>query len=167
MNLRLPTRFVILDKAIATLGSVAAEVYPDFNVFEVARPYARQLIAERLSPKRLALRTRQEVQELGEIALDVPRQVHAVLHELRDGEFSMRISNPGVDDLAHHIDVSVNRIAVALVILGGLVGSSLIGVLAEDGPHLLGLHLLSVVGFVLSGAFGLWLLWGVMKSGRL
>jgi ubiquinone biosynthesis protein len=167
MNLRLPTRFVILDKAIATLGSVAAEVYPDFNVFEVARPYARQLIAERLSPKRLALRTRQEVQELGEIALDVPRQVHAVLHELRDGEFSMRITNPGVDDLAHHIDVSVNRIAVALVILGGLVGSSLIGVLAEDGPHVLGLHLLSVVGFAISGFFGIWLLWGVIKSGRL
>jgi ubiquinone biosynthesis protein len=167
MNLRLPTRFVILDKAIATLGSVAAEVYPDFNVFEVARPYARQLIAERLSPKRLALRTRQELQELGEIALDVPRQVHGVLHELRDGEFSMRITNPGVDDLAHHIDVSVNRIAVALVILGGLVGSSLIGVLAEDGPHVLGLHLLSVVGFVISGFFGVWLLWGVIKSGRL
>ena len=58
MNLRLPTRFVILDKAIATLGSVAAEVYPDFNVFEVARPYARQLIAERFSPRRLALRAR-------------------------------------------------------------------------------------------------------------
>ena len=167
MNLRLPARFVILDKAIATLGAVAAEVYPDFNVFEVARPYARQLVAERLSPKRLALRTRQEAQELGEIALDMPRQLHAILHELRDGEFSMRISNPGVDDLAHHIDVSVNRIAVALVILGGLVGSSLIGVLAEDGPHVLGLHLLSVVGFVLSGFFGVWLLWGVMKSGRL
>ena len=52
MNLRLPTRFVILDKAIATLGSVAAEVYPDFNVFEVAKPYAKQLIAARVSPKR-------------------------------------------------------------------------------------------------------------------
>jgi ubiquinone biosynthesis protein len=167
MNLRLPTRFVILDKAIATLGSVAAEVYPDFNVFEVARPYAKQLIADRYSPKQLALRTRQELQDISEIALEMPRQVHDVLNELRDGELLMRISNPGVDDLAHHIDVSVNRIAVALVILGGLVGSSLIGVLAEDGPHLLGLHLLSVVGFVLSGAFGVWLLWGVMRSGRL
>ncbi len=31
---------------------------PDFNVFEVARPYARQLIAERFSPRRIALRTR-------------------------------------------------------------------------------------------------------------
>jgi ubiquinone biosynthesis protein len=167
MNLRLPTRFVILDKAIATLGSVAAEVYPDFNVFEVAKPYAKRLIADRLSPKQLALRTRQELFDLGEIALDVPRQVHDVLNELRDGEFLVKISNPGVDDLAHHIDVSVNRIAVALVILGGLVGSSLIGVLATDGPQIMGLHLLSFVGFVFSGAFGVWLLWGVLRSGRL
>jgi ubiquinone biosynthesis protein len=167
MNLRLPTRFVILDKAIATLGSVAVEVYPDFNVFEVARPYATQLIADRLSPKRMALRARREVQELGEIGLEIPRQVHDILNELRDGELEVHVSNPGIDDLAHHMDVAVNRIAVALVILGGLVGSSLIGVLAEDGPHLLGLHLFSVVGFLLAGAFGVWLLWGVLKSGRL
>ena len=167
MNLRLPSRFVILDKAIATLGSVAGEVYPDFNVFEVARPYARQLIAERFSPRRIALRTRREAQDIAEIALEVPRQIHDVLNELRDGEMSVRISNPGIDDLAHHMDVAVNRIAVALVILGGLVGSSLIGVLAKGGPHLIGLHLVSVVGFVLSGAFGVWLLWGVFRSGRL
>jgi len=167
MNLRLPTRFVILDKAIATLGSVAVEVYPDFNVFEVARPYAKRLVADRLSPKRLALRARQSVEELAEIAVEIPQQVHDVLNELRDGELEVHVSNPGIDDLAHHMDVAVNRIAVALVILGGLVGSSLIGVLAEDGPHLLGLHLLSVVGFVLAGAFGVWLLWGVFRSGRL
>ena len=79
----------------------------------------------------------------------------------------MKISNPGIDDLAHHIDVSVNRIAVSLVILGGLVGSSLIGVLAQNGPHVIGLHVLSVAGFVLSGVFGVWLLWGIFKHGRL
>jgi ubiquinone biosynthesis protein len=167
MNLRLPTRFVILDKTIATLGSVAAEVYPDFNVFEVAKPYARQLVAERLSPRRLALRTQREAQELGEIALALPRQIHDVMAELTDGELLVKISNPGVDDLAHHIDVAVNRIAVALVILGGLVGSSLIGVLAKSGPHFLGLHLISVLGFVISFAFGIWLLWGDFRSGRL
>src|ERR687887_414307 len=39
MNLRLPTRFLLLDRAIATVGAVGVELYPDFNVFEVARPY--------------------------------------------------------------------------------------------------------------------------------
>ena len=41
LNLRLPSRFVMLDKAIATLASVGQEVYPEFNVFEIAKPYAR------------------------------------------------------------------------------------------------------------------------------
>jgi ubiquinone biosynthesis protein len=167
MNLRLPTRFVILDKAIATLGSVTIELYPEFNVFEVAKPYARQLIADRLSPRRLALDVQREARQVGAAAVRIPQQLSDVLHELSDGEMTVRISNPGLDDLAHHLDASVNRIAVALVVLGGLIGSSLIGVLAKNGPHLLGLHLFSVVGFVLSGAFGLWLLWGIVRSGRL
>lgn len=167
MNLRLPTRFVILDKALATLGGVAAEVYPDFNVFEVARPYAKQLMAERFSPARLAMRVQREASEVTGAALRIPGQVSDMFHDLNAGQLLVRVSNPGVDDLAHHIDVSVNRIAVALVVLGGLIGSSLIGVLADDGPHVLGLHLISVVGFLLAGAFGVWLLWGIFKSGRL
>ena len=44
MHLQLPTRFVLLDRAIATLGSVGMELYPDFNVFDVAKPYARELM---------------------------------------------------------------------------------------------------------------------------
>ncbi|MGI8973224.1 MAG: ABC1 kinase family protein [Gaiella sp.] len=167
MSLRLPTRFIVLDKALATLGAVAIEVYPDFNVFEVARPYARRLMTERLSPRRLALQAQRQVRDISGAAVRIPIQVSDVLEELRDGEMQIRIANPGIDDLAHHVDVSVNRIAVALVILGGLVGSSMIGALAEDGPHVFGLHLVSVLGFLLSGAFGVWLLWGVVRSGRL
>ena len=75
-----------------------------------------------------------------------------------------KLTKEDLDRSVSIMDVSVNRIAVALVILGGLVGSSLIGVLASKGPHLLGLHLISVVGFVLSGVFGVWLLWGVVSA---
>ena len=167
LNLRLPTRFVILDKAIATLGSVGAELYPAFNVFEVARPYARSLMAERFSPRRLSLRAQIEARELAGIARDLPHQVHDLLDELRDGELQVKISNPGIDDIAYHLDVATNRIAVALVILGGLIGSSLVGVLADEGPQLLGIHLIAFVGFVLSGLFGVWLLWGIFRHGRL
>src|SRR5206468_10561068 len=60
MNLRLPTRFLLLDKTIATLGSVRIELYPEFNVFEVARPYARSLMMERFVPRLLAPRVRME-----------------------------------------------------------------------------------------------------------
>ena len=68
MSLRLPSRFVMLDKAIATIGSVGVELYPEFNVFEVARPYARALILERFTPRRVAGRARREGIQLAQMA---------------------------------------------------------------------------------------------------
>jgi ubiquinone biosynthesis protein len=167
MNLRLPSRFVMLDKAIATLASVGQEVYPDFNVFEVARPYARGLLADRFQPRVLAQRARMEALALGSVARELPYQAHDVLERMRDGTFQVRIENPGIDEIDSHMDQASNRLSVALIVAGGLVGSSIIGVLGEEGPQVLGLHLLSFVGFVASGAFGLWLVWGVMRHGRL
>ena len=56
---------------------------------------------------------------------------------------------------------------IAMVVTGGLIGSSLIGIFAKSGPHVFGIHVLSAIGFVLSGVLGIWLLWGVIRSGRL
>ena len=54
-----------------------------------------------------------------------------------------------------------------VVVAGGLIGSSLIGIFAKNGPHVMGLHVISFIGFLLSGILGVWLLIGVVKSGRL
>ncbi len=167
MNLRLPSRFVMLDKAIATLASVGGEVYPDFNVFEVAKPYARGLLADRFHPRVMAQRARLEAMALGSIAREFPYQAYDVLERMREGTFQIRFDNPGLDKLDEHIDQASNRLSVALVVLGGLVGSSIVGVFATEGPQILGLHILSFLGFVFSAAFGLWLIWGVFRHGRL
>jgi ubiquinone biosynthesis protein len=167
MNLRLPTRFVLLDKAIATLGSVATELSPDFNVFEVAKPYARSLLLGRYTPTRIASRARRESINLARIASDFPYQVHDILEEVRDGQIEVGFVHKGLDEFMAKIDVAMNRLVVALIVASGLIGSSLLGIFAEQGPQILGLHFLSVVGFVLSGILGAWLLWGVIRSGRL
>jgi len=52
-------------------------------------------------------------------------------------------------------------------VVGGLIGSSLIGIFAKHGPQLLGVNLIAFLGFVASGVLGIWLLIGVIRSGRL
>jgi ubiquinone biosynthesis protein len=167
MNLHLPTRFVMLDKAIATLGSVGIELYPDFNVFEVAKPYARSLMLERFTPRRVISRSRKEGLRLATMAAEVPYQVHDILEELRDGEIEVGFVHKGLDEFMLGMNVAFNRLTVALVVTGGLIGSSLIGIFAHQGPQLVGVNILSLIGFILSGALGVWLLWGVLRSGRL
>jgi ubiquinone biosynthesis protein len=167
LNLRLPARFVLLDKAIATLASVGIELYPDFNVFEVAKPYARGLMIERFSPERLLARAQKESGELAHIAAMMPRQIFDFLEEIRDGQIEVGFVHKGLDEFMHKVDVAFNRLVIALVVVGGLIGSSLIGIFATHGPYIAGVNFLAFIGFLLSGALGIWLLWGVIRSGRL
>jgi len=167
MNLQLPTRFLLLDRAIATLGSVGIDLYPDFNVFEVARPYARGLLLARLGPRRMAVRARKEGLRLGQMALELPYQLHDTLEQVRDGQIEVGFVHKGLDDLLNRMDVVFNRLVIAMIVAGGLIGSSLIGIFAKGGPHVLGINVISVIGFAFSGLLGLWVLWGVIRSGRI
>jgi ubiquinone biosynthesis protein len=163
MRLQLPTRFVLVDRAIATLGSVGVELYPDFNVFEVARPYARDLMLERFAPGRVASRTTREVEAYARVARELPFQVHDVLQEVRDGQVEVGIRHGGLDALTRNFDKIGNRFVIAIVVAAGLMGSA---ILAAAGQGTL-LRALAIVGFVVATVMGVWLVWGVIRSGRL
>ena len=167
MHLELPTRFLMLDRAIATLGSVGTELFPDFNVFEVAKPYARELMLERFTPRRIALRTRQQGTDYLRILLEAPYQVADTLEQARDGQIEVGFRHEGLDELFHRLDLVFNRLTIGIVSVGGIIGSSLIGIFAEAGPRIFGLNSVSLIGFTLSAMLAIWLVWGVVRSGRL
>jgi len=167
LNLRLPTRFIILDKAIGTLASVGVELYPQFNVFEVAKPYARSLLLGRYTPQRMISRARRESFKLAGVFAEYPYQLHDVLEQMRDGQIEVGFVHKGLDDFMKQLDVGINRLIIAFVVAAGLIGSSLIGVFATSGPQVLGLNVVSAFGFFIAGVLGLWLMWGVFRSGRI
>ena len=168
MNLRLPTRFIMLDKAIATLASAGVELYPDFNVFEVAKPYARSLLVSRFTPQRMLTRARRESFKLASIFARVPvpgarhpragarradrgrlraqgaRRVHAE-DRRRDEPPDHRVRRRGRADRLEP-DRGLRDVRPA-------------GARPE--------RRLASLGFFLSGVLGLWLLWGVFRSGRI
>ena len=86
---------------------------------------------------------------------------------MRDGQIEVGFVHKGLDDFMHKLDAVMNRLVIALVVVGGLIGSSLLGIFAESGPHVMGIHILALFGFVVSGVLGIWLMWGVIRSGRL
>jgi ubiquinone biosynthesis protein len=166
MNLHLPTRFLLLDRSIATLGAVGVELYPDFNVFEVARPYARSLLIERFTPQRMARRARRDAFRYAQVFAEAPFQWHDFLEQIRDGQVEVGFVHKGLDDFMEQMQRVFNRLVIALIITGGLIGSSLIGIFATGGPQVLGINVISVIGFALSAILGLWVFWGVVRSGR-
>ena len=47
-----------------------------------------------------------------------------------------------------------NRLVVAIVMSGALVGSSLIGISARGGVHVFGVHILALTGFLIAIVLG-------------
>jgi ubiquinone biosynthesis protein len=167
MHLRLPTRFALLDKAIATLGGVGTEIYPDFNVFEVAEPYAAELVQRRYSPRRLAEQGWEGAESYTRLLMDLPYQVHDTLEQFRDGEVEVQFRHKGLDQLTSQADVVANRLVIAIVMAATIVASSLIGISAHGGWHIFGLHVLALSGFLVSAALGFVLVASIVRSGRL
>ena len=101
------------------------------------------------------------------MATELPYQLNDTLEQVRRGQIEVGFVHKGLDGFLHKLDALVNRLVIALVVTGGLIGSSLIGIFAKTGPHVLGINVISVLGFFVSGILGVWLLWGVIRSGRL
>jgi ubiquinone biosynthesis protein len=122
---------------------------------------------ERFTPQRVARRASRDAVRYAQIFAEAPFQWHDLMEELRDGQLEVGFVHKGLDNFLEQMQQVFNRLVIALVVTGGLIGSSLIGIFAKTGPHVLGVNVISVVGFALSTGLGLWLLWGVVRSGRL
>ena len=122
---------------------------------------------QRFTPQRLARDAQKEARSLARILREAPYQWHDFLEQVRDGQIEVGFVHKGLDEFMNRMDVVFNRLVVSMIVAGGLIGSSLIGIFAKAGPHVLGINIISVIGFALSGLLGVWLLWGVVRSGRL
>ena len=98
---------------------------------------------------------------------DYPRQIHALLNELKDGEIEVRFRHAGLDDLISKVDILANRLVFAFLIAALIIGSSMLGIFLKNGTKFLGVSIFGLIGFVFAAILGLLLLIGIIRSGRL
>ena len=98
---------------------------------------------------------------------DYPRQIHALLGELKDGEIEVRFRHAGLDDLISKVDILANRLVFGVIIAALILGSSMLGIFVESGAQFLGLSVFGLIGFVIAALLGLLLLFAIIRSGRL
>src|SRR5215203_4561087 len=127
---------------------------------------AEVLVSRYRDPAYVAARLARRVVQPDALA-DYPRQVHALLDELKDGEIEVRFRHAGLDELISKVDILANRLVFALLIAALIIGSAMLGVFVESGAQLLGLSVFGLIGFVIAAILGLLLLFAIIRSGRL
>ena len=166
LEITLPSRWILLDKALATLAGVALEISPDFNVFETAKPYARKLLYAKYSPERIAGRVQSDFGRYANALLEYPIQFGELLEEFKDGEVRVAIDLNELNEASNKALVAANRMAIALVAAAVILASGIIGTFVTEGPQLFGLALIGVPGFVAGLVLFGWLVVGMIRSGN-
>jgi ubiquinone biosynthesis protein len=167
LRLRLPSRFLLLDKTLLTMEGVVKQLYPDLDIFQMGRRYAADLKRRRVDPRVLAGRAQRYAAEYAQVFQDYPLQVHELLDDMRAGELEIKFHHTGLENVTHRLDVITNRLVMALLTIALGVTSTAIAVFVSGGPHLAGLSVWGVPGFALSLFFGVWLIYAIIRSGRL
>ena len=154
-SLRLPSELTLLAKACVTLEGFGRLIDPNFQLMDEAMPLLKRTLANRYSPKVLARAVRSR-------ALDaVERLYHPGTPGLNGngGSYSgpppMQIEE--LSKLVNRLERASHRQARA-VLLAGLFLVSGMMLQLENGPHLLGLHVLGLLSLIGCTGYWIWML---------
>jgi ubiquinone biosynthesis protein len=165
-HIRIPAEFALLGKSLLTIEGIGLELDPDFNLAEIAKPYAKDVILERKSPQRLILKLLNDLAELYNLIILIPRQLSKTLKKMEEGVFKLEFQHRGLENLISALDRSTNRLSYSLILAAIIIGSSLI-MQTNKGPYFMGFPVIGVLGFLISGVLGLGLVIMILRSGKM
>ena len=154
-GIALPTSFALVGKTLSQADSVARALDPELDPIELLEEDGVEVMLReterRLEPSNLlALAYTQ-----GEPLLRLPRRMSQLASRLETGTLKVGIQPTGLDELEHVARSVANRIGAAMIISALLVASALMARVNDT---------VAVVGFVLSGALGLFELWRILRT---
>jgi ubiquinone biosynthesis protein len=91
--------------------------------------------------------------------------VRRILSQLKGGEIRIVFHHEGLDPVTKSWDQVSNRLSFAVVLAALIIGSSLM-VLADIPPRLAGMPVIGLLGFLMAGMMGFWLLISILRHGR-
>jgi predicted unusual protein kinase regulating ubiquinone biosynthesis (AarF/ABC1/UbiB family) len=154
-GIRLPTSFALVGKTLSQADSIARTLDPELDPIQMLEEDASDvMLAEaerRLQPNQLFAYAFTQLEPLARM----PRKVGHLVDRLEEGTLKVGITPTGLGELEALLRTAANRLGSAVIIAGLLIASALMARVNDT---------VALVGFVLSFALGLYVLWKIVRT---
>jgi ubiquinone biosynthesis protein len=164
-KIRVPSNLLLLLKALVIIEGVGLMLDPKYNIIENIHPYVSRLLRRKYSPIKLSKRMAKTLGELSKLATSLPEDMEEVIEKIKRGKLHVEFEHKGLEPLDSALDVASKRISLGLVLGALILGSSML-VIADVPPHYNNIPVVGVIGFVLSGLFGLRWMASIWRQGK-
>ena len=165
-NIRIQPDLMLLIKALVIIEGMGRTLDPDFDMIEHLRPFMEKAWRQKFSPRRIVRDINSIMLSYVNLARDMPRDLKEIVNRINRNKFKIDLEHRGLDKFTTDFDRSVNRLSSSLILAALIVGSSII-MQTSRGPQLLGFPMLAFLGYTVAGVIGLWLVYAIIRSGRL
>ena len=165
-NIRIQPDLMLLVKALVIVEGMGRSLDPDFDMIEHLRPFMEKAWRQRFSSRRISRDINSIMLSYLNLARDLPRDLKEIVNRINRNKFKIDLEHRGLDKFTMDFDRSINRLSSSLILAALIVGSSII-MQTSRGPQLFGFPILAFFGYTVAGVIGLWLVYAIIRSGRL
>lgn len=165
-GLQLPSELVAMIRAVTIAEGIGTFLYPGFRMIEFAAPYLRHFGEEQRSPKVLLPRLGQATLDGLELGIDLPRRVNRLLGQLERGQFEVRINLDVLQQFMAQMQRMTNRLALTVLLGATIIALGMVMVVYHPTAWQRFGQYVFAFAFISSVAFGAWLMWSIIRSGR-
>ena len=139
----------LLVKGIGQIEGIGRHLNPQLNIMQEIGNNAQEIMVKRMSPKYILEKGMGKVGEFSENWLTLPSDLERLLEKIQNNELKHRHELVGFENFQKITE----RLVMGLVVSSLIIGSSIL-VLANMPPHINGISVLGILGFVISGILG-------------
>ena len=153
------TDYVLLDKTIITLEAIGKKLNPEFNFVEKAYSEVKKILKQQRSLKNLIKKDiSKRIKNVSEFTEELPEYILESFKTLLNKNLVINFKHQGLEPFIIEMDRSINRLIFGLIISATIIAGSF---LIKISP------IFGIISFSIATILGLWLLYGIFRSGRL
>jgi ubiquinone biosynthesis protein len=165
-HIQFPGEYFLILKTILQLDGLGKKLHPAFNVSKVATDIIRKWFYQRYRPKRSLKEIYYFFDDMQYYMKTMSTEMGTFIKSIGRNRMRIPLYHENLDRAVSELDRTGNRLSFAVIIAALLLASSIL-VQANIGPFIRGYPIVGLLGFLIAAVMGLWLLIGIIKSGKL
>ncbi|MFD1673497.1 ABC1 kinase family protein [Alicyclobacillus fodiniaquatilis] len=116
-QIKIPSDLALVGKTLITIEGVVEALDPSFRILNIAEPFGRMLLKERISPKNLRKSTLRGALELFDFLSDLPKQLRAMMDGVSRGRIKVQLEMSEAKPLIRQLIRMSNRLSLSILLL--------------------------------------------------
>ncbi len=160
-HLRLPSNLWLVGKTLAMLEGIGRQLDPDYDLFEVSKPFVRQLSKTAWLPTLSMQDVVEQVDTWRYLLREMPAMLMQWLQSVERGKVPVEAHIGATQETLDRLDAMITRLSLSILVAAFIVGLALLLPATREIPFG---TTLTIIGFIGATVLGVWLLVSILKK---